>query len=76
MSLHSPTEHEKDDHPSTPTPLFDGGFAHQQPPSCRHGLPASRPAGCVRIHPCQSGFRQSMPERRARIVMFTQLTQI
>ena len=52
-----------------------GFFGHRQLPSCRHGLPASRPAGCVRTHPCQPGFRQSMPERRTRIVMFTQLAQ-
>jgi hypothetical protein len=44
---------EKGVHPSTPTPLFDG-FGHQQSPSCRHRLPASRPAGCVRTHPSQT----------------------
>jgi hypothetical protein len=30
--------------------------------SFRHGLPASRFAGCVRRHPCQPGFQHSMLE--------------
>ena len=77
MSLRSPPEHEKEVHPSKPPSMFGEVFGRRQIPSCRHRLPASRLAGCVRRHPCQrDGFRQSMPERRARVVMFKRLTQV
>ena len=76
MILRSPTEHEKGRTSFRANADVGRGLAIGNLRSCRHGLPASRPAGCVRTHPCQPGFRQSMPERRARIVMFMQLTQI
>ena len=59
MSLRSPTEHENGGTSLQATANVRRGFAHRQLPSCRHGLPASRPAGCVRTHPCQPDYNES-----------------
>jgi hypothetical protein len=54
----------KEVHPSTLTTIFDGIFAHQHPPSCRHGWPLSRPVAHLRTRPliilkCGTGFLKS-----------------
>ena len=65
MSLGSPAEDENGGISLRATANVRRGFC----PSAASVMPAwiagIQPAGCVRTHPCQPGFRQSMPERRA-----------
>jgi len=63
--LHSPPEDENGRFPFKPPPMFDGVFRVM--PAWIAGIQARRMRPG---HPCQPGFRRSMPERRAGIVVF------